>query len=154
MDDGLAVPDAAGLAGEDAAVLLAGGCRADAMIDARVVIHVLAVADEVQTTEFGGGAGLAVREIIVNGVKRAAFSNEAGIGTAPMAHGAAKTSEPVREGLIAMLGPFLDTNIVCTLTGNGLKDPDTAIKQSTAPVISTEARLEDVKAAILDNMGE
>lgn len=65
----------------------------------------------------GGGTGLAVREIIVNGVKRAAFSNEAGIGTAPMAHGAAKTSEPVREGLIAMLGPFLDTNIVCTLTG-------------------------------------
>ena len=65
----------------------------------------------------GGGAGLAVREVMVNGVKRAAFSNEAGIGTAPMAHGAAKTSEPVREGLIAMLGPFLDTNIVCTLTG-------------------------------------
>ena len=46
------------------------------------------------------------------------------------------------------------SSIVCTLTGNGLKDPDTAIKQSTAPVISTEARLEDVKAAILDNMGE
>ncbi|MCB2229587.1 alanine:cation symporter family protein [bacterium] len=65
----------------------------------------------------GAGAGLAVREVIVTGVKRAAFSNEAGIGTAPMAHGAAKTSEPVREGLIAMLGPFLDTNIVCTLTG-------------------------------------
>lgn len=65
----------------------------------------------------GAGAGLAVREVIVTGVKRAAFSNEAGIGTAPMAHGAAKTREPVREGLIAMLGPFLDTNIVCTLTG-------------------------------------
>lgn len=65
----------------------------------------------------GGGAGLAVREVMITGVKRAAFSNEAGIGTAPMAHGAAKTSEPVREGLIAMIGPFLDTNIVCTLTG-------------------------------------
>ena len=64
----------------------------------------------------GGGAGLALREIIVTGVKRAAFSNEAGIGTAPMAHGAAKTKEPIREGMIAMLGPFLDTNIVCTLT--------------------------------------
>ncbi|MBD3401395.1 amino acid carrier protein [candidate division GN15 bacterium] len=75
------------------------------------------------STAFGGesligaGTGLAVREVIVTGVKRAAFSNEAGIGTAPMAHGAAKTSEPVREGLIAMLGPFLDTNVVCTLTG-------------------------------------
>jgi AGCS family alanine or glycine:cation symporter len=64
----------------------------------------------------GGGAGLAFREVMITGVKRAAFSNEAGIGTAPMAHGAAKTKEPIREGLIAMLGPFLDTNIVCTLT--------------------------------------
>ena len=44
------------------------------------------------------------------------------------------------------------SGIVCTLTGNGLKDPDTAIRQSTAPVITTEARLEDVKAAILENM--
>jgi threonine synthase len=44
------------------------------------------------------------------------------------------------------------SSIVCTLTGNGLKDPDTAIRQSTAPVISTEARLDDVKQAILDNM--
>ena len=44
------------------------------------------------------------------------------------------------------------SSIVCTLTGNGLKDPDTAIRQSTAPVITTEARLEDVKAAILENM--
>ena len=44
------------------------------------------------------------------------------------------------------------SSIVCTLTGNGLKDPDTAIKQSTSPVIKTEARLDDVKVAILDNM--
>jgi len=64
----------------------------------------------------GGGAGVAIREVMRTGVKRAAFSNEAGVGTAPMAHGAAKTKEPVREGLIAMLGPFIDTNIVCTLT--------------------------------------
>ena len=54
--------------------------------------------------------------IIVTGIKRGAFSNEAGIGTAPMAHGAAKTDEPVREGLVAMLGPFIDTIVVCTLT--------------------------------------
>jgi len=64
----------------------------------------------------GGAAGMAVKEVMRTGVKRAAFSNEAGVGTAPMAHGAAKTKEPIREGLIAMLGPFLDTNIVCTLT--------------------------------------
>lgn len=64
----------------------------------------------------GGAAGLAFKEILVTGVKRAAFSNEAGIGTAAMAHGAAKTKEPIREGLVAMIGPFLDTHIVCTIT--------------------------------------
>lgn len=60
--------------------------------------------------------GGAVGAIIVTGVRRAAFSNEAGIGTAPMAHGAAKTNEPVREGLVAMLGPIIDTLIVCSFT--------------------------------------
>ncbi len=54
--------------------------------------------------------------LILLGIKRGAFSNEAGIGTAPMAHGAAKTDEPIREGLVAMLGPAIDTLIVCTLT--------------------------------------
>lgn len=61
---------------------------------------------------FGGALGA----LIILGVRRGAFSNEAGIGTAPMAHGAAKTTEPIREGLVAMLGPFIDTIIVCTLT--------------------------------------
>ncbi len=61
---------------------------------------------------FGGVLG----GLILLGIRRGAFSNEAGIGTAPMAHGAAKTSEPVREGLVAMLGPAIDTLIVCTLT--------------------------------------
>jgi len=54
--------------------------------------------------------------LILLGIRRGAFSNEAGIGTATMAHGASKTSEPVREGLIAMLGPAIDTLVVCTLT--------------------------------------
>lgn len=61
---------------------------------------------------FGGVLGA----LILLGIRRGAFSNEAGIGTAPMAHGAAKTNEPVREGLVAMLGPVIDTLIVCTLT--------------------------------------
>jgi AGCS family alanine or glycine:cation symporter len=67
---------------------------------------------------FSGNAvlGGSVGSIIIIGVRRAAFSNEAGIGTAPMAHGASRNQEPVREGLIAMLGPFIDTVIVCTLT--------------------------------------
>ncbi len=64
----------------------------------------------------GGAVGLTVKEILIIGVKRAAFSNEAGIGTAAMAHGAAKTAEPVREGLVAMIGPFIDTHIICTMT--------------------------------------
>jgi alanine or glycine:cation symporter, AGCS family len=61
---------------------------------------------------FGGVLGA----LILLGIRRGAFSNEAGIGTAPMAHGAAKTDTPVREGLVAMLGPAIDTLMVCTLT--------------------------------------
>ena len=67
---------------------------------------------------FTGNAvmGGAVGAVIIIGARRAAFSNEAGIGTAPMVHGASRNNEPVREGLIAMLGPFIDTIVVCTLT--------------------------------------
>jgi alanine or glycine:cation symporter, AGCS family len=54
--------------------------------------------------------------LIVMGVRRASFSNEAGIGTAPMALGASKTSEPIREGLVSMLSPAIDTLLVCSLT--------------------------------------
>ncbi len=51
------------------------------------------------------------------GIARGVFSNEAGLGTAPMAHSAARTNHPAREGLVAMLGPLIDTLIICTLTG-------------------------------------
>ncbi len=61
-------------------------------------------------------AGGALWTVIVTGVRRAAFSNEAGIGSEALAHGAAKTNEPVREGLVAMLGPVVDTLLVCTCT--------------------------------------
>ena len=54
--------------------------------------------------------------MIIYGVQRGAYSNEAGIGTESLAHGAAKTSEPIREGLVAMLGPLIDTLIICTAT--------------------------------------
>ncbi len=64
--------------------------------------------------------GGAVGSVIVIGAKRAAFSNEAGIGTAPMAHGAARTTEPIREGLVAMLGPLINTIVVCTMTALAL----------------------------------
>ena len=62
-------------------------------------------------------AGGALGTVIMIGVQRAAFSNEAGMGTEAMAHGAAKTREPIREGMVAMLGPMIDTLIVCTITG-------------------------------------
>jgi AGCS family alanine or glycine:cation symporter len=61
-------------------------------------------------------AGGVVGAVIITGIRRAAFSNEAGIGTEAMAHGAAQTKEPVREGMVAMLGPVIDTLIVCTCT--------------------------------------
>ena len=61
---------------------------------------------------YGGFVGA----LIILGIRRGAFSNEAGIGTAPLAHGAAKTNSPVKEGLVAMLGPAIDTLLVCTLT--------------------------------------
>ncbi len=61
-------------------------------------------------------AGGTLGSMIMIGVRRGAFSNEAGIGTESMAHGEAKTHEPVREGLVAMVGPLIDTLLVCTCT--------------------------------------
>ncbi|MFQ5963393.1 MAG: alanine/glycine:cation symporter family protein [Candidatus Scalinduaceae bacterium] len=68
------------------------------------------------TAAAGGFAGATVLYTITWGVKRAAFSNEAGLGSAPIAHAAAKTNEPVREGLVAMMEPMIDTLIICTMT--------------------------------------
>ncbi|MGD9160577.1 MAG: sodium:alanine symporter family protein [Desulfobacteraceae bacterium] len=64
----------------------------------------------------GGFAGATLAQVIRFGVARGVFSNESGLGSAPIAHGAAKTEEPVREGLVAMLGPFIDTLVICTMT--------------------------------------
>ncbi|RME85588.1 MAG: amino acid carrier protein [Planctomycetota bacterium] len=64
----------------------------------------------------GGFMGATVLLTLQWGVKRAVFSNEAGLGSAPIAHAAAKTKEPVREGLVAMTGPFIDTIVICTMT--------------------------------------
>ena len=60
---------------------------------------------------YGGIVG-----VLVQGFKRAAFSNEAGVGSAAIAHAAAKTEYPVREGVVALLGPFIDTIVICTMT--------------------------------------
>jgi AGCS family alanine or glycine:cation symporter len=68
------------------------------------------------TAAVGGFAGAGVMAAIQFGVARGVFSNEAGLGTTPMAMAAARTREPVRAGLVAMNGPLFDTLIVCTLT--------------------------------------
>jgi AGCS family alanine or glycine:cation symporter len=60
---------------------------------------------------YGGFLG-----VMIQGVQRASFSNEAGLGSAAIAHSAAKTDEPVREGVVAMIGPCIDTIVVCTMT--------------------------------------
>jgi len=64
-----------------------------------------------------GFAGGSFIFMLTWGVKRGLFSNESGQGSAPIAHAAAKTDEPVREGVVAMLGPLIDTLIICTITG-------------------------------------
>ncbi|MCS6097556.1 alanine/glycine:cation symporter family protein [Shewanella baltica] len=65
----------------------------------------------------GGFAGAAVWAAIRFGVARGVFSNEAGLGSAPIAHAAAQTNNPVAQGLVAMLGTFIDTIVVCSITG-------------------------------------
>ena len=72
---------------------------------------ILAEAFNLKTAVQGGLWGL-----IIIGIRRAVFSNESGVGNAPMYHGQSKTTEPIQEGLVAMLGPFIDTIVVCTLT--------------------------------------
>ena len=62
---------------------------------------------------YGGFIG-----VLVTGIKRAVFSNEGGVGSAAIAHSAAKTDEPVREGIVAMVGPFIDTIVVCFMTAS------------------------------------
>jgi AGCS family alanine or glycine:cation symporter len=63
-----------------------------------------------------GFLGYVLQQTIQKGVARGIFSNEAGLGSAPIAYGAARSSEPARTGIVAMLGPFIDTIVVCTMT--------------------------------------
>ena len=69
------------------------------------------------TAAVGGFAGAVVKEAIQKGIVRGVFSNESGLGSAPIAAAAAKTEEPVEQGLVSMTGTFIDTIIICTLTG-------------------------------------
>ncbi len=69
------------------------------------------------TAAMGGFAGATVWAALQFGVARGIFSNEAGLGSAPIAHAAAKTDSPVRQGLVAMMGTFIDTIVICSITG-------------------------------------
>lgn len=66
---------------------------------------------------FGGVVGITVKTAMQKGIARGIFSNEAGLGSAPIAAAAARTKEPVRQGLVCMTGTFFDTIIICTMTG-------------------------------------
>ena len=69
------------------------------------------------TEAFSGAAiGGAIIGVLIQGIKRAVFSNEAGVGSAPIAHSAVKTDRPASEGTVALLEPFIDTVVVCTMT--------------------------------------
>ena len=82
-------------------------------LDSIPAVAALVISDAFTGEAVGGGALLAV---ILYGVQRGAYSNEAGIGTEALAHGAARTNEPIREGLVAMLGPIIDTLLICSAT--------------------------------------
>lgn len=84
-------------------------------------------------------AGGLLGGVIRTGVARGLFSNEAGLGSAPIAHGAAKTKEPVREGLVAMLGPFIDTLVVCSITALVIVMTGAHNTQSAAGLLTGEA---------------
>lgn len=68
----------------------------------------------------GGAAGITIKTVIQRGIGRGIFSNEAGLGSAPIAAATAKTKSPVKQGLISMIGTFIDTILICTMTGLAL----------------------------------
>ena len=89
-------------------------------------------------------AGGALLSVILYGVQRGAFSNEAGIGTEALAHGAARTREPIREGLVAMLGPVIDTLVVCSATAFVILISGTWQSESANGVTLTAAAFQEL----------
>ena len=80
-------------------------------------IETIVISAFTPTAATGGFAGATVWAALRFGVARGIFSNEAGLGSAPIAHAAARTNQPVQQGMIAMLGTFIDTLVICTMTG-------------------------------------
>ena len=94
----------------------------------------------------GGGIGSIIM-IALTGVRRAALVNEAGVGTASMMHGASRNNEPVREGLVAMTGPSIDSGLVCTLTALAILT-GSAINPSIVPTGSGMGSMEGLRYAL------
>jgi AGCS family alanine or glycine:cation symporter len=91
------------------------------------------------TAPAGGLAGFTVAQALIHGVRRACFSNEAGMGSAAIAHSAAITHEPIREGCVALLEPFLDTVVMCTAGALVVLMADTWHESSNGVVITAAA---------------
>lgn len=116
-----------------------------------IVTHLSAVPEvfasifrEAFTVRAGVGGGIAgLLTVALVGVRRAALVNEAGVGTASMMHGASKNSEPVREGLVAMIGPSIDSGLVCTLTAIAI-----LIQKDLIPMGGGMGSAEGLKVAI------
>ena len=96
-------------------VLYVSSCLVVLLLNAAAVPEAFAT---IFSNAFSGKAavGGALGQVVLMGFKRGIFSNEAGLGSAPIAHAAAKTDDPVRQGTVAMLGTFIDTLIICTMT--------------------------------------
>ena len=96
-------------------VLYVGSCLVVLLLNAEAVPEAFTT---IISNAFSGkaAAGGALGQVVLMGFKRGIFSNEAGLGSAPIAHAAAQTDDPVRQGTVAMLGTFIDTLIICTMT--------------------------------------
>jgi AGCS family alanine or glycine:cation symporter len=91
------------------------------------------------TAAKGGFLGSTVLTTLRYGVARGIFSNEAGLGSAPMAHSAAKTEYATRQGLVSMIGPFIDTIIVCTFTGLAIISTGAWVSGEVSTALTQEA---------------
>ena len=102
----------------------------------------------------GGFAGATVMQALQMGVARGIFSNEAGLGSAAMAHATATTDDPVAMGYVGMLGPFIDTIIICTMTGlsilcSGLWNVEGAVSGAPLTAAAFESSLPGIGAAMV-----
>ena len=120
------------------AILYLGAC---ALVIAGNIVNVPAAVGDIITGAFNPeGITGGVVGVLIIGFQRAAFSNEAGVGSAPIAHSAVKTKHPVSEGFVALLEPFIDTVIICTMTALTIVIADTQFyNDSQAAVIAGEA---------------